>query len=174
MAWAWWHWACHNIGHDMSMVLNTKKSIFRSQQSLQFHFGFILILYYKMRQILLQKASGFLLQNVTKVYYTLLCQFCYKMQQLLQIVSVHWNNSWNFLDRMLCINGVIWEIWGNLANVYLFKVINGNFRAMCEICSKLTIKISEQRQWRHDCVFIVNLKYISHLFLVFLLLTLSR
>ena len=41
--------------------------------------------------------------------------------------------------------------------IYLFKVNNGNSRTMCEICSKLTIKIPEGR----------------HLFLVFLLLTLN-
>ena len=41
--------------------------------------------------------------------------------------------------------------------IYLFKVNNGNSRTMCEICSKLTIKIPERR----------------HLSLVFLLLTLN-
>ena len=41
--------------------------------------------------------------------------------------------------------------------VYLLKVINRNARTRCEICSKLTIKL-----------------HISHLVLVFLLLTLSR
>ena len=45
---------------------------------------------------------------------------------------------------------------------------------MCEICSKLTIKTPEQRQWRRSGVFIVNFEHISHLVLVFLLLTLSR
>ena len=43
---------------------------------------------------------------------------------------------------------------------------------MCEICSKLTTKTSERRQWRRFGVFIVNFEYISHLFLL-LLLTLS-
>ena len=38
-------------------------------------------------------------------------------------------------------------------------------------CSKLTI---ERRHWRCSGVFIVNFKHISHLVLVFLLLTLSR
>ena len=31
------------------------------------------------------------------------------------------------------------------AGVYLFKDNNGNTKAICEICSKLTIKTSEQR-----------------------------
>ena len=37
---------------------------------------------------------------------------------------------------------------------------------MCELCSKLTTKTSEQPQWRHFGVFIVNLEHISHLFLL--------
>ena len=40
-------------------------------------------------------------------------------------------------------------------------------------CSKLTIKAPEQRQWRGSGVFIVNFEHISHLVLVFLLLTLN-
>ena len=34
------------------------------------------------------------------------------------------------------------------------------------MCSKLTIKIPERRQWRHSGVFIVNFKRISHIILV--------
>ena len=53
----------------------------------------------------------------------------------------------------------------------------------CEICSKLTTNTSERSQWRHSGVFIVNFEHgvfavnfehNSQLFLVFLLLTLSR
>ena len=43
-----------------------------------------------------------------------------------------------------------------------------------EICSKLTIKTPERRQWRCSSVFIVNFEHISHLDLMFLLLTLNR
>ena len=60
------------------------------------------------------------------------------------------------------------------AGIYLFKVNNRNTRTRCEICSKLTINTPERRQWRHSGVFIVNFEHISHLALVFLLLTLSR
>ena len=55
---------------------------------------------------------------------------------------------------------------------YMLQVNNRNTRARCDICSKVTIKTRERRHWRHSGVFIV--KYISHLFLVFLLLALSR
>ena len=50
------------------------------------------------------------------------------------------------------------------AGIYLLKVNNRNTRTRCEICSKLTIKTG---------VFIVNFEHISHLVLVFLLLTLN-
>ena len=51
--------------------------------------------------------------------------------------------------------------------IYLLKDNNRNTRLRCEICSKLTIKISERRQKRRSGVFIVNLEHISHLVLVF-------
>ena len=43
----------------------------------------------------------------------------------------------------------------------------------CEICSKLTIK-APGCHWRCSSVFIVNFEHISHLFLVFLMVTLSK
>ena len=55
----------------------------------------------------------------------------------------------------------------------MFKV-NRNPRAKFEICSKLAIKTPEQCQWRRSVIFIVNFERISHLVLLFLLLTLSR
>ena len=45
---------------------------------------------------------------------------------------------------------------------------------MCEICSKLTIKTPERRQWCHLGFFIVNFEHVSNLFLPFLLLTLNK
>ena len=50
------------------------------------------------------------------------------------------------------------------AGNYMLKVNNRNTRTRCEICSKLNNK----------GIFIVNFEHISHLVLVFLLLTLSR
>ena len=60
------------------------------------------------------------------------------------------------------------------ANIYSFKVNNRNTRQRCEICSKLTTKTSERHHWRRSGVFIVNSDHISHLFLLFLMLTLSK
>ena len=60
------------------------------------------------------------------------------------------------------------------AGNYMFKVNTINTRARYEIRSKLTIKTPERRHWRRSGVFIVNFELISHLFLMLLLLTLSR
>ena len=62
----------------------------------------------------------------------------------------------------------------NPVDNYMFKVNNNNTKTRCEICSELTIKTPERRQWRRSGVFIVNFEHISHLVLVFLTLTLSR
>ena len=50
---------------------------------------------------------------------------------------------------------------------YMFKVNNRNTKTRCEICSKLTIKTPKR-------VFILNFEHISHVAVVFLLLTLNR
>ena len=54
-----------------------------------------------------------------------------------------------------------------LAGIYLFKVNNENTITMCEVCSKLTIKTPERRQWRHSGLFIVNFEQISYIVLMF-------
>ena len=60
------------------------------------------------------------------------------------------------------------------ANIYLLKVNIRSTRTRCEICPKLTIKIPERRHWCRSGIFIVNFEHISHLVLVFILLTLNR
>ena len=65
-------------------------------------------------------------------------------------------------------------------NYYLKPVMqNGNInkrntRKRCDICSKLTTKTWEQRQWRLSSVFITDLEHILHFLLVVLLLTLKK
>ena len=53
-----------------------------------------------------------------------------------------------------------------LVGIYLLKVNNRNTRTRCEICSKLTIKTTSGD-------FIVNFEHISHIVLVFLMITLN-
>ena len=60
------------------------------------------------------------------------------------------------------------------ANIYMFKANNRNHRKGCGICSKLTAKKAEQRQWTLSGFFIVNFEHISHLFIMFVLLTLTK
>ena len=57
------------------------------------------------------------------------------------------------------------------AGIYLIKVNNIKTRTRCEICSKLAIKTPERYHWRRSGIFIINFEHISHLVLVFLLLT---
>ena len=42
------------------------------------------------------------------------------------------------------------------SGIYLLKVNNRNTKTRCDMCSKLTVKKPEQRQWRHSVIFIVN------------------
>ena len=56
------------------------------------------------------------------------------------------------------------------AVIYMLKVNNRKTRPMCEICSKLTIKTLERRQWSHSGIFIVDA---NDFILVPLLLTLN-
>ena len=57
---------------------------------------------------------------------------------------------------------------------FMLKINNRNTKTRCEMCSELTLKIPERRHWRRSGVGTVNFELISHLDLVFLLLTLSR
>ena len=59
------------------------------------------------------------------------------------------------------------------ASIYPVRVNNKNTRARCEMCSELTIKTPELGLWCRSCVFICRFEHISHLVLVFLLLTLN-
>ena len=85
------------------------------------------------------------------------------MQQNAWIILICLGSQLTFVDT---------EIMVFPADNYTFKVNNRYTRTRCEICSKLTIKTSEQRHWHRSGVFIANFEKFSHLVLVFLLLTL--
>ena len=59
------------------------------------------------------------------------------------------------------------------AGIYLLKINSRNTRTKCEIYSNVTTKTPVQRYWCCSGVFIVKFEHISHLVLVFLLLTLN-
>ena len=79
------------------------------------------------------------------------------------------------LDGFFKINLFCW-IYVNPypANIFLFKVNNGNTRKMCEEIYWKLIKTPEGCQWLRSGVFIVSSEHISYLFLMFLLLTLNK
>ena len=59
------------------------------------------------------------------------------------------------------------------ANIDMLKVSNRITRKRYKICSKLTIKTPERRQWHSNSVFIANNFVVNNLFLEILLWTLS-
>ena len=78
------------------------------------------------------------------------------------------------LNLLIVIKCYLCVLLVHPVGIYMFKVNNRNTKARCEICSKLTIKTQERLHWCRSGVFIVSFEHISHLVLVFLLLTLSR
>ena len=87
------------------------------------------------------------------------------------LVSV--DDQWDCLKRTEKVS--INTMYGKKpAGTYLFKVYNGNTRTICEIWSKLTIKIPKRRHWRRSGAFIVDFEHFAIYFLVFLLLTLNK
>ena len=83
-------------------------------------------------------------------------------------ISLQYNIQVNYSRNLKTV-----EVSPIPVGIYLLKVNNRNTRTRCKICSELTIKTPERRHWRRSGVFIVNFEHISHLVLVFLLLTLS-
>ena len=88
--------------------------------------------------------------------------------------------QWNELDgwtdyrgRLLLYYYPFNGLW-NPGNFCLAKLNNRNTRKRCKICSKLSLKTPERRQWCLSSVFIVNFEHILHHFLVFLLPNLNR
>ena len=89
-----------DIGNSITITLDTRDSNFKNQQWFRFHICPIMILYYKIWQILLQNAATILLQNAKKLYcktrqvfYYKMWQFYYNLRQLLQNVSILLQNA---------------------------------------------------------------------------------
>ena len=69
------------------------------------------------------------------------------------------------MKKVFLSTNICWKSAVNPVDTYLFKASNGNTRTMCEIYSKLTI---------NNGASIVNFEDISHIDLVFPLLTLNK
>ena len=79
----------------------------------------------------------------------------------------------SILNTTFCCLYLLFRVQGsNPANIYSFKVNNRNTKMKYEICSKLTINAPECGS--NSGVFILTFEHISHLFLVFLSLTLNK
>ena len=65
----------------MARVLDTKKSNFGTQEWLWLHIWFIMTLYDKVRQMLLENATAILFQNATVITK---CDVYYKMRLCMQ------------------------------------------------------------------------------------------
>ena len=74
--------------------------------------------------------------------------------QLVCARAYHW-----YVDKIQLCKRYNYELLP--ADNFMFEVNNRNTRIRWEICSKLTIKIPEQRHWRCSIVFIVNFKYFT-------------
>ena len=72
------------------------------------------------------------------------------------------------LPKIKSVSAVCKELLNLPSAIYLLKVNNRNGRTRCEICSNLTIKTPERRQWRRFGVFIINFEHIWHKVPVFL------
>ena len=81
-------------------------------------------------------------------------------QDLLKYFKNSYFPEYNLLaatELKICMKSMIKAATRNIpAGNYMFKVNNRNTRARCEICSRLTIKAPERRQWPRSGVFIVN------------------
>ena len=114
----------------------------------------------------------------------IMCKVMIKWCANIEIMTREWRLRLTLLERYWVGLDVVTSSCSNVifsccfgvfpANIYLFKVNNRNTRNRCEISSKLTIKTPERRRRRRSGVFIVNFEHISHIFLVFLLLTLNK
>ena len=133
-----------------------------SEDAWYFHFKKSLILFLTLIMTALLFSEFCVTAAVDEVYVSLHIFFSYLLgYQKFDLVAlcIVWQKS-----MILVISGC-----NNM-----FKVNNRNTRTRCEICSELTIKTPKRRHWCRCGVFIVNFGDISHLVLVFLLLTLGR
>ena len=85
---------------------------------------------------------------------------------------------WTFLSRIKSQLFILGckdiSFWKYAASIYLFEFNNGYTKTIYKVCSKLTIEISEGRQWRGSGVFIVNFEQIFRIGLAIPLLTLNK
>ena len=89
---------------------------------------------------------------------------------ILTLLSVHSRLTYKFGDTLCCIYV---SIYIYSVGIYLFKINNGKTGTVCKICSKL--RLIHPNDVRHlSGVFIATFEQISHIVLMFSLLTLNK
>ena len=145
-----------NIGHSMSMVLDTNKLYIGNQQRLRFYIRFIMTLYYNMRQALLQNSTTILLQNATKRFIAK-CVWCFitKCNSVITTCDSYykmWHCTINevfikdFFSKCNQIRNFL-RIWSHLLNKsfmenFIFCEVNGllNSAVLFRKCGKINEK----------------------------------
>ena len=125
------------------------------------------IIYFIFRQ-LLKTTIFFILKPLAGAYLNL-CSLAKEFIQSILLLSHFLRLN---IRRIKSLHGP-WKKSTFPTGTFLFKVNNRISRTRCEVYSKSTIKTPVRRQWHRSGVFIFNFEHISHLVLVFLLLTLK-
>ena len=108
------------------------------------------------------KPLKYILQNMSKLFST------GKFLMSTTFPTLTKNEAKTLIQNVPAID-IAWILFLAITvGIYLFKDSDRNTITMCEICSKLTIKTTEWRQWRRSVVFIVKFEWISHIVLVLL------
>ena len=85
---------------------------------------------------------------------------------VLVILFQLYDSKCGLFEINLFLGGLLW--------VFLFDTDPSRYQNNAWNCSKLTIKTPGRHHWRRSAVFIINFEQISHIDLVFLLLTLNK
>ena len=126
------------------------------------------IIYFIFRQLLKTTIFFFILKPVAGAYLNL-CSLAKEFIRSILLLSHFLRLS---IRRIKSLHGP-WKKSTFPTGIFLLKVNNRISRTRCEVYSKSTIKTPVRRQWHRSGVFIFNFEHISHLVLVFLLLTLK-
>ena len=135
---------------------------------------FVENLYYKIRPLffyfcLCKKTSKTLSQHTFLICKIFLCKTDFDWH-----LSISYNVSHKrFKTQRKHLKKSKIKISFHSAGNYMFKTNKRYSVTRGEICSNITKKIGERHHWRRFCVFIVNFEHISHLVLMFLMLTLN-
>ena len=130
---------------------------------LRFYIWFVVTVYYKMRQMLLQNATAILLQNGTEVYYKMRQVFYCKMRQLLQNATFITNCDSTNVAMILFFSFCFWNlqckfnIWDfNFSKTSLYITASSlcKFTFHCLVLTKATLNCYFYWVFTIICLFI--------------------